>query len=125
MKSKTLWEMITLKVIKHSSDNNPYDFRHYFYNIPENANSKNECDEEYIEILRAALNRYRNEHASRLLHEIAQCIFSSDNPEKTARMFFCAEHMYSLLKDIAGNDEVCTMTDITDLLTIIDGKDDA
>lgn len=112
-----------MKIFKHSSDSNPYGFGVYFYNMPEDESSESESEEEYHEILRAALKHYRSEHASRLLHEIAHSIFSSDNPEKTARVFFCAGEMYELLKKIADKYEICTMSDIQELLSIIEGKE--
>lgn len=112
-----------MKIFKHTSEENPYGFGVYFCNIPEEKSTKSECDNEYSEILRAALKHYRSEHASRLLHEIAHSIFSSDNPKKTAKIFFCAGEMYALLKKIADKHEICTMSDIYDLLTIIDGKE--
>ena len=112
-----------MKIVKHTSVENPYGFGVYFSNAPENEYSETNSDNEYCEILCNLLTRYRSEHASRLLHEIAHSIFSSDNPEQTARMFFCAGQMYTLLKNITGKNEICTMTDITDLLTIIDGKE--
>lgn len=112
-----------MKIVRHTSDENPYGFGVYFYNIPEDERTETDSDNEYSEILRAALKHYRSEYASRLLHEIAHSIFSSDNPEQTARKFFCAGEMYALLKKIADKHEICTMSDIYDLLTIIDGKE--
>ena len=112
-----------MKIVRHTSDSNPCGYGHYFYNIPEQGSSEIECNEEFGEILKSALKHYRSEHASRLLHEIAHSIFSSDNPELTARKFFCAGEMYSLLKKIADKYEICIMSDITELLTVIDGKE--
>ena len=81
-------------------------------------------DEEYCEILRQALEEYRKGNARRMLHEIAECIYSSGNPERKARIFFCAGDMYMLLKKIAGKYEMCVMSDIKELLRLIDGKED-
>ena len=81
-------------------------------------------DEEYCDMLKEALNEYRKGNASRMLHEIAQCIYGSDNPERMARMFFCAGDMYALLKKIAGKEDMCVMSDIEELLRLIDGKED-
>ena len=112
-----------MKIFKHTSDSNPYGFGVYFYNMPEDESSETNNDNEYCEILRVALKHYRSEYASRLLHEIAHSIFSSDNPEKTARVFFCAGEMYELLKKIADKYEICTISDIQELLSIIEGKE--
>ena len=112
-----------MKIVKHTSVENPYGFGVYFSNAPENEYSETNSDNEYCEILCNLLTRYRSEHASRLLHEIAHSIFSSDNPEKTARVFFCAGEMYELLKKIADKYEICTMSDIQELLSIIEGKE--
>ena len=118
-----------MKIVRHTSNSNPYGYGLYFCESPadeiNNPPSKNkETDSEYCDILRSTLNHYREAHASRLLHEIAHSIFSSGNPEKAARMFFCAGEMYTLLKNIADRHEICTISDIHELLEIIDGKDD-
>ena len=81
-------------------------------------------DEEYCGKLKEALKEYRKGNARRMLHEIAQCIYASDNPERMARMFFCAGDMYTLLKKIAGKEEFCVKSDIEELLRLIDGKED-
>ena len=122
--------VIQVKIVKHASVENPYGLGGCFcenpvgeINNPPSKHTGNDGNNEYCENLCAALKRYRSEHASRLLHEIAHSIFSSDNPEQTARMFFCAGQMYTLLKNITGKNEICTMSDIQELLRIIDGKE--
>lgn len=81
-------------------------------------------DKDYCDMLKEALNEYRKGNASRMLHEIAHGIFSSDNPLRMARMYFCAGDMYALLKKIACKEEMCVMSDVRELLRIIDGKED-
>lgn len=106
-----------MKVFKHGSDSNPYGYGHYFYNIPDtNA-------EEIADIVQDALNYHKREAASNILHEIAHCIFVSDDPARIAKIYERAPAMFRLLKQIASAEKICTIREINRLIDNINGKD--
>lgn len=105
-----------MQVFRHPSSNSTYGFRRYYYNIPESV--CHECD-----IVRQTVEKYRTERANEMLHEIAHSVFSSDNPEETARIYECAPAMLKMLKRVASDKEICLMRDINRLIDYINGKE--
>lgn len=114
-----------MKVFKHTSDHKPYGYGHYFYNIPDTDSTECDCAEEIADIMQDAINRHNREEASNILHEIARCIFVSDNPKHTAKIYERAQDMYKTLVKILDdtqNGQFASENELIALLNSIDGK---